>query len=672
MEQAGLTPLAPILATCDLAADDKTAAVAKLHAEYGVNVFFATGEGPDDKKSEWTLVQLHQSGLGLPDRDYYFDEDKAEKRALYEAHIASSLAMLGEEAEVAKVQAAAVMKLETKLAASHLTRSERRDPDTCYNKYSAAKLAALVKGAVEWPRYLELVGKPAPSAVNIDSPTALAVASRLLEATPTDELRAYLRWHVCKAYAQHLPKAFVDAHFEFFSKALSGQQEQKPRWKRAMAFVEDALGEAVGELYVEKYFGGEAKPRALATVENVRAALEHRLREVEWMAESTREKALQKMNEFNVKIGYPDEWVDYSKLRIAAGDHLGNVQRALAFEHARQMGYADAPTDRTRWLMLPQQINAYYHPNLNEIVFPAAILQPPFFDATADDAVNFGAMGAVVGHESTHDAARSSVAKRPDPFWPRSPIPFGHAARSLLATRPDHVWPRGPITFGPNRHPSLMCAPLATVTHGFDDQGRQYDFKGNLNDWWEKADGEEYERRVSVQVEQASRFAVYGKELNGKLTCGENIADLGGLKLAFAALNTQLDAKGSPGHINGFDAHQRFFLSWAQVWRENTTKERALQMVTLDPHGPNEYRVNGPLTNMPEFHAAFGVKEGDAMWRPQAERVDSTPPPPSNLGPAHPILQPVPAHPILLQVPAHPILQPVLTSPFDRFVVAVW
>uniref|UniRef100_A0A7S3AU78 Peptidase M13 n=1 Tax=Haptolina ericina TaxID=156174 RepID=A0A7S3AU78_9EUKA len=559
VEQAGLTPLAPILATCDLAADDKTAAVAKLHAEYGVNVFFATGEGPDDKKSEWTLVQLHQSGLGLPDRDYYFDEDKAEKRALYEAHIASSLAMLGEEAEVAKVQAAAVMKLETKLAASHLTRSERRDPDTCYNKYSAAKLAALVKGAVEWPRYLELVGKPAPSAVNIDSPTALAVASRLLEATPTDELRAYLRWHVCKAYAQHLPKAFVDAHFEFFSKALSGQQEQKPRWKRAMAFVEDALGEAVGELYVEKYFGGEAKPRALATVENVRAALEHRLREVEWMAESTREKALQKMNEFNVKIGYPDEWVDYSKLRIAAGDHLGNVQRALAFEHARQMGYADAPTDRTRWLMLPQQINAYYHPNLNEIVFPAAILQPPFFDATADDAVNFGAMGAVVGHE---------------------------------------------------------------MTHGFDDQGRQYDFKGNLNDWWEKADGEEYERRVSVQVEQASRFAVYGKELNGKLTCGENIADLGGLKLAFAALNTQLDAKGSPGHINGFDAHQRFFLSWAQVWRENTTKERALQMVTLDPHGPNEYRVNGPLTNMPEFHAAFGVKEGDAMWRPQAERVD--------------------------------------------------
>ena len=394
----------------------------------------------------------------------------------------------------------------------------------------------------------------------MQSPPALAVASRALADATAPALRAYLRWHVAKSYASHLPKAFVDGHFEFFSKALSGQQEQKPRWKRAMAMVEAALGEAVGEVYVGKFFAGEAKTRALDVVESVRGALEARLHEVEWMQGATREKALEKMQGFGVKIGYPDKWIDYTTLEVRAGDHLGNVQRARAFEHRRAMGFADAPTDKTRWLMLPQQINAYYHPNLNEIVFPAAILQPPFFDATADEAVNFGSFGAVVGHE---------------------------------------------------------------MTHGFDDQGCQYNAKGNLENWWAKADKEEYEKRVDVQVQQAAKQRVHGKELNGKLTCGENIADLGGLKLALRALRQRAAAAGGEApKINGFTAEQRFFLAWAQVWRENVSKEHALKMLTVDPHGPNQYRTNGPLANMPEFHAAFGIKDGASMCVAAEERVD--------------------------------------------------
>jgi len=278
------------------------------------------------------------------------------------------------------------------------------------------------------------------------------------------------------------------------------------------------------------------------------------------MTEATRAKALEKMNGFGVKIGFPDEWLDYSNLDVRVDEHLANVLRSRAFEHRREMKYADAPTDKKRWLMLPQQINAYYHPNLNEIVFPAAILQPPFFNSEADDAVNYGSFGAVVGHE---------------------------------------------------------------MSHGFDDQGSQYDAKGNLYDWWEPLDKQQYDLRVQVQVAQAGEVTVHGKALNGKLTCGENIADLGGLKLAFRALTAELaTAAAPPALLNGFSAQQRFFLAWAQVWRENSSEEQSLKMLALDPHGPNAYRTNGPLSNMSEFHEAFGVKEGSPMYRVLANRVD--------------------------------------------------
>ena len=562
IEAAGVAPLQPVLATCALAASDKTAAVAALHAEHGVNVFFATGEGPDDKNADWSIIQMHQGGLGLPDRDYYFDEDKADKRALYVKHVAAQLRNLEGDslaADAATAAAESVLRFETSLAAAHLTRTERRDPDTVYNPMSLTKLGSLCKGAIDWPRYFELIGKKECGTVCVDSPPALANACRLLAEADDEALGWYLRWHAVRSCAAHLPKAFDDESFGFFGRALQGQQEQKPRWKRAMSWVEGALGEAVGELYVAAFFRAEAKQRALETVEAVRQALEARLRAVPWMGDATRAKALEKMNRFGVKIGYPDEWIDFSSLQVDSC-HLANVLRARAFEHTRQMGYANAQTDRKRWLMLPQQINAYYHPNLNEIVFPAAILQPPFFDADADDATNFGAMGAVVGHE---------------------------------------------------------------MTHGFDDQGRKFDELGNLHDWWSPPDADEYEKRVEVQVTQANDFKVHGKSLNGKLCCGENVADLGGLRLAYTALQRKMAAAGDkPPLRNGFTAEQRFFLSWGTVWRENCSTERALQLLTLDPHGPNEYRVNGPLTNMAEFHDAFGGKTGDPMWRDESDRVD--------------------------------------------------
>ena len=306
VEAAGLKPLEPVLAACDLVSTDRTAAVAKLHAEYGVNVLFSAGEGPDDKESSWCLLQLHQGGLGLPDRDYYFDEDKQDKRDLYVKHVTNVLTLLGESEETAAKGAEAVMKLEREyLASSHLTRTERRDPETTYNKYSVAKLTAQCKGGLDWAKYLEGIGKPSPKSVNVDSPVALASACRLLKEASDDDLKAYLRFHVAKSCSAHLGKAFVDEQFEFYSKALSGQQEQKPRWKRCQGMVAGALGEAVGELYVAKHFAGEAKTRALSVVERVRKSLEARLNEVPWMAEATRKKALEKMKAFGVKIGYP-------------------------------------------------------------------------------------------------------------------------------------------------------------------------------------------------------------------------------------------------------------------------------------------------------------------------------------------------------------------------------
>jgi putative endopeptidase len=515
------------------------------------------------------MAQVSQGGIKLPDRDYYFDEDKESQRAAYKKTMALMLTLLEDPtatkpSDEALAVSEKVYELEKSLAEAHMTKTENRDPHDTYNKMTMEEFVAKCgEGAFDFAAYFEAAtGKKAKDIgdINLRNVKALERVAEVAPTTDTDTLHAYFRWMAVASCAPYLSKPFVDARFEFYEKTLQGTQEIKPRWKRAMEFTENALGEALGKLYCAKFFDETSKERALAIVEQVRQALEDRLKEVDWMkSPQTRENALKKMSKFGVKIGYPDKWLDYSTLIIDESDDFMNmVFKARHFANLEEIKEMNAPTDKLKWFMTPQTVNAYYHPNLNEIVFPAAILQHPFFDKDADDAVNFGSMGAVIGHE---------------------------------------------------------------MTHGFDDKGRKFDYKGNMVDWWTEDDGKEYEQRVEVMVKQANSYEVHGNSVKGKLTSGENIADLGGLRLALRGLvNTKNYDRNLL--VDGFSPIQRFFLSWAQCWRQNITKERALHLLTIDPHGPNEMRCNGPLSNMAEFHEAFSVTAKDPMFKESGERVD--------------------------------------------------
>jgi len=574
IESAGVKPMAPLLELCAQAAkckDNKeefAKCLGTMELKYSVKPFFSIGASPDAKKSELSIAQVAQGGIRLPDRDYYFDDDKEAQRAAYKKTMALLLTLLEdasatEPSDEAVATAEKVYELEKRLAENHMTKTENRDPHDTYNKMTMEQLMEVGDGAFDFGSYFEAATGKATSAIgalNLRNAKALKKVAEVASTTDEDTLESYFRWLSVASCAPYLSSAFVNAHFEFYEKTLQGTAEIKPRWKRAMEFTENSLGEALGKLYCAKYFDETSKERALAIVEQVRQALEDRLKEVEWMtSEETRKNALKKMSRFGVKIGYPDKWLDYSSLVIEEGDDFFSmVFKAREFENLEEVKEMNAPTDKLKWFMTPQTVNAYYHPNLNEIVFPAAILQHPFFDKDADDAVNFGSMGAVIGHE---------------------------------------------------------------MTHGFDDKGRKFDYSGNMVDWWTEDDGKEYERRVEVMVEQASSFEVHGQAVKGKLTSGENIADLGGLRLALCGLVNTKDYDPSL-LIDGFTPIQRFFLSWAQCWRQNITKERALQLLTIDPHGPNELRCNGPLSNMSEFHEAFSVTEKDSMYKEAEVRVD--------------------------------------------------
>lgn len=582
IEEAGIQPIRPLLDACKETAQalqkdpSKFATgLGNLLKEYGISAFFSIGASPDHQNSDHSIVQIAQGGLGLPDRDYYFDEDKQDKREAYQKHIANMLSLLtiGEERKETNLVETAkrIYQLEERLAKSHMTKTENRDPEATYHKMTIdecmANLLTTENGTKGFDMFAFLqaaTNGKSLGRINIRNLEALKgvaeVIASLMDNSELVTVEDYLRWRSIRSCAKYMSKAFVMEDFDFQERILSGTQEIKPRWKRAMAFTEAALGEALGQIYCSKYFDEACKQKALYVVQEVRKALEERLKEVDWMkSESTREQALQKMNRFRVKIGYPDEWIDYSTLKIQDGDtFLSMIFASRQFEHLREVKEMNEPTDRSKWFMTPQTINAYYHPSLNEIVFPAAILQAPMFDPNADLAINFGAIGAVVGHE---------------------------------------------------------------MTHGFDDKGRKFNFEGNMVDWWTKEDADEYERRVEVMVEQANAYQVHGQSLKGKLTCGENIADLGGLRLALRALMAQPDF--DLNHkIEGFNPIQRFFLGWANCWRQNITKERSLQLLTLDPHGPNPMRCNGPLSNMAEFHEAFGVTEDSPMFKPAEVRVD--------------------------------------------------
>ncbi len=560
IEKAGISPLASRIAQIESVKTpgDLAAEIGRLHLE-GIVAGFAFGVGIDDKASDTTIAKLAQAGLGLPDRDYYTKEDEASKalRAKYVAHVTRVFELAGDDAAAAKKNADTVMAMETSLAKASMTAVEKRDPKAMYNKTTREALAKDAPG-FEWAAYFEATGLPASqNNLVVRQPAFIREFARMAKALPLESWRTYLRWHLIHETARYLSSPLVNENFDFYGRTLSGAQELRPRWKRVMSATEEAMGEAVGQLYVEKAFSPEAKRKAVDLVKNLQAALRDRITALEWMTPATKEKALKKLDTFIVKIGYPDKWRDYSKMEIGRGPYVLNALAANVFESRRQLAKLGKPVDRSEWLMNAQEVNAYYEPLTNEICFPAGILQPPFFDPAADDASNYGATGATIGHE---------------------------------------------------------------MTHGFDDEGSQYDAAGNMADWWTAQDRKAFKERQAVIVRQYDGYKpLPDQAINGKLTLGENIADIGGLKIAFAAF--QKAQAGKPPHGAGaFTPDQRFFLAYAQSWRTLQRPEELLVQLNTDPHSPAKYRVIGPLSDLPEFQTAFGCKEGNPMNRPKAER----------------------------------------------------
>ncbi|NMO14326.1 peptidase M13 [Pyxidicoccus fallax] len=532
----------------------------ELFAEFmrdGVQVPFGIYVGQDAKQATRYIVYASQSGLGLPDRDYYFKQEPrfVETRAAYVAYIEKLLTLAGEKD--AKKAAQAILQLETALAEMSWDRVKNRDREATYNLKTVAELDALTPG-FPWARFLKAAGAESTPAVIVRQPDYFQAMSGLLKKTPLPVLKQYLTFKVLDERAPLLSSAFDTANFEFRGKTLQGMQENRPRWKRAVEVVNVSLGEAVGQLYVERHFSPASKQRMQELVANLREAFRKGIDGLDWMSPATKAQAQAKLAKFNVKIGYPEKWRDYSSLEITAGDLVGNVRRGDAFEFNRQMAKLGKPIDRAEWHMSPQTVNAYYSSTMNEIVFPAAILQPPFFNPEADDATNYGAIGGVIGHE---------------------------------------------------------------FSHGFDDQGSRSDGDGNLRDWWTAEDKAGFEKRTAMLVEQYNGFSpLEAMNVNGKLTLGENIGDLSGLTVAYQSYKLSLQGKPAPT-IDGFTGDQRFFLGWAQIWRGLYRDDAMRQMLLTDSHSPPQYRVNGVVRNMPEFYEAFGVKQGDAAWLPPEQRV---------------------------------------------------
>jgi putative endopeptidase len=561
VESLGRTPLQPTLdAIAALRSNAELGgALGDLEARAGLAPF-SVGAGQDPRRSTEVIAHAGQGGLGMPERDYYLRSDDKSKalRNSYADHVAKTLVLLGESTEQATADAARVLALETRLAQASMPRVAMRDPNATYHKMSLAELQAITPH-IDWTRYLDRVGAPHVAVVNVRQPDFFRALDTLVSTVPLDDWKAYLRWRAANGAAPTLSSAFVNQSFSW-QQNLTGAKELRPRWKRCAAATNAVLGEAVGEEYVRRTFTPAAKARALSMVNNLRDVLRERIGQLGWMSDSTKQQALVKLDAFTRKIGYPDKWRDYSALRVKPGAFAENLQAASRFSSARDWRKVGRPVDRTEWAMTPPTVNAYYAPTLNEIVFPAGILQPPFYDPAADDAVNYGGMGAVIGHE---------------------------------------------------------------MTHGFDDQGRQFDAAGNLRDWWTPQDAAAYKARAQLVSDQFDRYTVIDSatHVNGKLTLGENIADLGGLTIAYAALQKSLAGKPRPPRIDGFTPEQRFFLSWAQVWRESSRPEAARVQVNTNPHAPAQWRVNGPLSNMPEFATAFGCSLGDPMVRADSVRA---------------------------------------------------
>jgi endothelin-converting enzyme/putative endopeptidase len=560
IEKAGAKPLDPDLQSIAAirSKDELPKEIVRLHRE-GMDVLFGFDSDSDFKNASQMIAEVDQGGLGMPDRDYYFKDDpkSVELRKKYVEHVAKMFTLLGDDDAKAAAEAKAVMDIETGLAKGSLDQTTRRDPQKIYHKLTNKDLAAL-SPAFNWNVYFEGVGAPRFDALNVTEPDFFKNMQDVIGAHSLDDWKTYLRFHIIHASAPYLPKAFVSENFGFYSKTLQGTKELRPRWKRCVGYTDADLGDAVGQVYVRQTFGAEGKERTLAMVKNLEAALGADIQSVTWMGAETKAQAMVKLHAITNRIGYTDKWRDYSALEIVHGDALGNSQRANQNDLQRRLDKIGKPLDKRDWPYPPMTVNATYDPTQNNITFPAGILQPPFYDNQADDALNFGGIGAVIGHE---------------------------------------------------------------LTHGFDDQGSQFDAEGNLRDWWTADDKKQFEQRTGCIRDQYSNFvAVDDLKLNGKLTLGENAADNGGLRIAYMALLNTLAGK-EPAPIDGLSAKQRFFMGWANVWCQNRTDAMARMLVNMDPHSPGKNRVNGTVSNMPEFREAYHCAANAPMVNQNACRV---------------------------------------------------
>ncbi len=557
----GVAPIKEELAAINALAtkSDVSKMVATLHKE-GMAPFFALFVDADEKNSAMNIVQLYQAGIGMGDRDYYLleDEGSAKMRDAYRAYINKLFTLAGSSPEQADAAVDAVMKIEKAIADISYGREDLRDSQKNYNKLAYEDFKQ-IESPLDWDVYFESMGLAGLKELDAKQINFYKDMNKALQNTTVDEQKYYLAFNLLSAAAPYLSDDFVDADFEFYGKVMSGKQEQQPRWKRSLNTVNGALGEAVGEMYVEKYFPASSKEKMLTLVGNLQTALSERINGLEWMSDTTKVKAQEKLAAFTVKIGYPDKWRDYSGLEIKDDSYWANVRRSNIFDMAYQLADVDKPVDKSRWHMNPQTVNAYYNPTTNEICFPAAILQPPFFNPDADDAVNYGAIGVVIGHE---------------------------------------------------------------MTHGFDDQGRNYDKDGNLIDWWTAEDAVRFKERADKLVDQYDQIIVIDTlHANGRFTLGENIADHGGLLVAHQAYLNSLKGKETPAPIDGFTNEQRFFLGYATLWGQNIRPEEIRRRTKIDPHSLGKWRVNAALRNIAPFYAAFDIKEGDPMFMAPADRV---------------------------------------------------
>ncbi|MEM7359720.1 MAG: M13-type metalloendopeptidase [Pseudomonadota bacterium] len=558
LEAAGVAPIQDILAAIEKIEDKEQ--LAQFLGEYdymGITHPLATWVGVDAKESTRYSAHIWQGGLGLPDQDYYFNEGErfAGLRTAYVAHIEKMFALAGMENGAAA--AATIMALETALAEHHWTRVETRDSEKRYNKYETGKLSEL-SADFPWETFLGAQGIGDQSHIIINQPTYIEAFGKIWAETPVADWKTYLAFHTVSNFASYLNSEIDNEDFDFFSRQLSGRQEQRPRWKRGVSVVNGNLGEVIGKVYVGRHFKPEAKARMSELVENLRKAYGKSIDELEWMSADTKKAAQVKLAAFTPKIGYPDRWEDYSQLNIDAGDLVGNIIRSRKVASDKLIDKLSGPIRKWEWGMTPQTVNAYYNPTVNEIVFPAAILQPPFFNMAADDAANYGGIGAVIGHE---------------------------------------------------------------MGHGFDDQGSKYDAEGNLRNWWTEEDLAEFKKRSSNLVAQYASYKVFEDlPVNGQLTLGENIGDLSGVTIAYKAYKASLNGEEAPV-IDGLTGDQRFFMGFAQIWRSKIVEESMRNRVATDPHSPGEFRALGALSNVPEFYEAFDVKEGDAMYIAPEKRV---------------------------------------------------